>query len=224
MIVQGRDPVGPGLYLAGSVGALQLAGRGLANLTTGEAIGDHRPAAPAAPAVAGELPPVVTALSRGQRAELRAALDLLDAHGVRLAAGDFACKGFPQGHPAATVLGALLLLLRHGWLPTDYAQQEYFVFEGWGLGARRARAIGADAAAPYMRAWDQIVDAGGIDEVRRLLDAADVADIGGQGADKRPWPPADLTGPPRATRDPCRAALDAAVGCVSRWVGSQAQR
>jgi hypothetical protein len=34
-----------------------------------------------------------------------------------------------------------------------------------------------------MRAWDQIVAAGGIDEVRRLLDAADVADIGGQGAD-----------------------------------------
>lgn len=76
------------------------------------------------------------------------------------------------------MLGALLLYNHRGWLPTDYAQQRYLCFAAWGLGARLARTIGAAAAAPYMRAWDAIMQAGGSGEVRRLLAAAGAAASG----------------------------------------------
>jgi hypothetical protein len=126
-----------------------------------------------------DLPPVVAALDARQRAWLRGALEFLDAHDIQLVTGDFACGGFPQGRPWATVLGALLLYSHRGWLPTDRAQQRYLTVRGWGLGARLALGIGEHAAAPYMRAWDAIVSAGGSRKVRRLLDAADAADAAG---------------------------------------------
>jgi hypothetical protein len=69
--------------------------------------------------------------------------------------------------------GALLLYNHRGWLPTDRAQQRYLTFQGWRLGARLAPAIGKHTAAPYMRAWDEIVRVGGKAAVLRLLDAAD---------------------------------------------------
>ncbi len=99
----------------------------------------------------------------------------LDAHGIDLAVGDVACGGFPEGRPWANMLGALALYNHRGWLPTDRAQQRYLTFRSWGLGARLAPEIGEHAAAPYMRAWDEVVGDGGTVGVRRLLDAVDAA-------------------------------------------------
>ena len=114
-------------------------------------------------------------LDARQRAWVWGALAFLDVHGIELVTGDFACGGFPEGRPWATMLGALVLYNHRGWLPTDRAQQRYVTSQGWRLGARLARGIGEDAAAPYMRAWDEIVGDGGKVAVRRLLDAADAA-------------------------------------------------
>jgi|RhiMetdeSRZDD1v2_1073273.scaffolds.fasta_scaffold926017_1 hypothetical protein len=126
-----------------------------------------------------ELPPVVAALDARERAWVRGALEFLDANGIELVTGDFACGGFPEGRPWATMLGALLLYNHRRWLPSNHAQQRYLVHRAWGLGARLAAGIGEHAAAPYMRAWDDIVSAGGTRTVRQLLDVADAADAAG---------------------------------------------
>jgi hypothetical protein len=178
VIITGRDPLGPRLYLAGSLGALQLAWRGLAELTAaGEATDDAYPPLPASDA--GELPPVIVALDARQRAWVRGALDFLDAHGVELVAGDVVCGGFPEGRPWANMLGALLLYNHGGWLPTNRGQQRYLSWRAWGLGAQLALGIRERAAAPYLRAWDAIISAGGSQAIRRLLDTADAADAAG---------------------------------------------
>jgi hypothetical protein len=179
VIITGRDPLGPRLYLAGSLGAVQLAWRGLAELTAaGDATDQAHPPPP--PAVgAGGLPPVVAALDARQRAWVRGALEFLDAHGIELVVGDVACGGFPEGRPWATMLGALALYNHRGWLPTNRAQQRYVSVPAMRLGCRLAPGIGAHAAAPYLRAWDAIVSVGGSQAIRRLLDAADAADTAG---------------------------------------------
>jgi hypothetical protein len=173
--IPGVDQAGPRLYLA-SVGDVQLAHRGLSRLAVSQA-GPASSTTPPNPAPDG-LPPVVAALTANQPAWLRDALDFLDRQDIDLVPGDFACRGFPEGRPAATVLGALLLE-RHNQLPFDHGQQQYLTHSAWKLGARLAAEIGEHAAAPYMRAWDLIVSAGGSQAVRRLLDAADAADAAG---------------------------------------------
>ena len=138
-------------------------------------MGDNPPPARTAKPPTAELPPVVAALDARGRDWVRGALEHLDAHGIELVTSDFACGGFAEGRPWATMLGALVLYNHRGWLPTSRAQQRYLTFRGWGLGARLAAGIGEHAAAPYMRAWDEIVGDGGKAAVRRLLDAADAA-------------------------------------------------
>jgi hypothetical protein len=101
--IPGVDQAGPRLYLA-SVGDVQLAHRGLSRLAVSQA-GPASSTAPPNPAPDG-LPPVVAALTANQRAWLRDALDFLDRQDIDLVPGDFACRGFPEGRPAATVLGA----------------------------------------------------------------------------------------------------------------------
>jgi len=138
-------------------------------------MGDNQPPAGTASLQVDELPPVVAALDARQRAWVRGAIHLLDANGIELVTGDFACGGFPEGRPWATMLGALLLYNHKGWLPAERAQQRYLTSQSWGLDARLALGIGEHAAAPYMRAWDAIVADGSKLAVRRLLDAADAA-------------------------------------------------
>ena len=138
-----------------------------------ESIG--RDVAATGPGQADQLPAVVAALDARQRAWVRGAIHFLDANGIELVPGDFACGGFPEGRPWATMLGALLLHNHRGWLPTDRAQQRYLTSQCWGLGARLAPGIGEHAAAPYMRAWDAVVGDGGKAAVLRLLAAADAA-------------------------------------------------
>jgi hypothetical protein len=178
VIITGRDPLGPRLYLAGSLGALQLAWRGLAELTAaGEATDDAHPP-PAADA--GGLPPVVAALDARQRAWVREALDFLDAHGIELVTATSPAAGsarIVRGPPCwvrccctTTKAGCPPT---PGWLPTERGQHRYLSYRAWGLGARLAWGIGEHAAAPYMRAWDAIISAGGGQAIRRLLDAAD---------------------------------------------------
>jgi hypothetical protein len=135
----------------------------------------HDPPVGTARLQTAELPPVVAALDAGEDAWVRGAHEFLDAHGIELVTGDFACGGFPEGRPWATILGALLLYNHRAWLPTDRAQQRYLAWQGWRLGARLARGIGEHAAARYMRAWDEIVGDGGKGAVRRFLEAADAA-------------------------------------------------
>ena len=72
----------------------------------------------------------------------------------------------------------MLVPLRYnhrGWLPTDRAPAALPRRSRLGLGARLTRGIGEHVAAPYMRAWDEIVGEGGKVTVRRLLDADDAA-------------------------------------------------
>jgi hypothetical protein len=178
VIISGRDLLGPRLYLAGSLGALQLAWRGLAELTVVGQAADLAPPPPPAGDTGG-LPPVVAALDARQRAWVRGALEFLGAYGIELVVGDVACGGFPEGRPWANMLGALALYNHRGWLPADRAQQRYVSFQAMRLGVRLALGIGEHAAAPYLRAWDEIVSAGGTLAVRRLLDAADAADTVG---------------------------------------------
>jgi len=80
-------------------------------------MGDNQPPAGTASLQVDELPPVVAALDARQRAWVRGAIHLLDANGIELVTGDFACGGFPEGRPWATMLGALLLYNHKGWLP-----------------------------------------------------------------------------------------------------------
>jgi hypothetical protein len=127
--IPGVDQAGPRLYLT-SVGDMQLAHRGLSRLAGSQ----PRPtssSAPPPPAPDG-LPPVVAALTDNQRAWLRDALDFLERHDIDLVPVDFACRGFPEGRPAATVLGALLLA-RHNQLPFDHGQQQYLTNLAWRL-------------------------------------------------------------------------------------------
>jgi hypothetical protein len=136
-------------------------------------MGDDQPPLGIGSVQMAELPPVVAALDARQRAWVRGAIQFRDAHGSELFCGDFACGGFPEGRPWATMLGALVLYNHRGWLPTDRAEQRDLTVRGWGLGAQLASGIGEHAAAPYMRAWDAIVSDGGKAAVLGLLDAAD---------------------------------------------------
>jgi hypothetical protein len=97
-------------------------------------MGDDQPPARAVDDQAGELPAVVAALDARQRAWVRAAVAFLDANDIALVTGDFACGGFPEGRPWATMVGALVLYNHRDMLPTDRAQQRYLTFGSWRLG------------------------------------------------------------------------------------------
>ncbi len=137
-------------------------------------MGDNQPPAGTASLQVDELPPVVAALDARQRAWVRGAIHFLDANGIELVTGDFACGGFPDGRPRSTMLGALLLYNHRGWLPTDRAQQRYLAGRGWGW-ARSWRG-GSGSTRPRICApGTRSLALAGKAAVLRLLDAADAA-------------------------------------------------